>query len=322
MDSELWDPDDPLEPIMAAPEFRQPMYAPLRDISQELLLPGMELVEPNTVAVLETNEAFIEAYMVGLNHEMASSCSGPSTPPTSAAATSASSGMSRATCAGPATRMTTTNCVSSSATSRRSTAGRTGRCSANIRTARDIVPGNLVLLVRGELLRRYPNAVIYATEAVLDAQGRRALGAEQKQPLFRGTLTPDVTFFGFDLDAATASGDGGDEGWFFVFEPPPSEPRFGFEPADAKSAVGERLERSELVQLRRRPDHTRQCPGDRAHRSGSGAHLADALGGYRLRDDAPPRAGGHTRKRDVAGRCLTGSTPAAAAAWRSPASRS
>ena len=99
----------------------------------------------------------------------------------------------------------------------------------------DIVPGNLVLLIRGELLRRYPNAVIYATEAVLDAQGGRALGPEQKQPLFRGTLTPDVTFFGFDLDAATASGDGGGEGWFFVFEPPPSEPRFGFEPAAPKA---------------------------------------------------------------------------------------
>ena len=35
------------------------------------------------------------------------------------------------------------------------------------------------------------------------AGARRALGPEQEQhPLFRGTLTPDVTFFGFDLDAA------------------------------------------------------------------------------------------------------------------------
>ena len=60
----------PIEPIMAAPKFPQPMYEPLRDLSQELLLPGLETVVPNSVLGLKTNRRFVEAYMVGLNFEM------------------------------------------------------------------------------------------------------------------------------------------------------------------------------------------------------------------------------------------------------------
>ena len=57
--------------VMAYPRIDQPMYAPLKDISDELLLPNLNLIPQNTVTLLETNQPFIEAYMVGLNHEMA-----------------------------------------------------------------------------------------------------------------------------------------------------------------------------------------------------------------------------------------------------------
>ena len=56
--------------IRFAPEFSQPMYEPLRDYFQGMLLPGLDQVPPNSIALLETNQKFIEAYMVGLNHEM------------------------------------------------------------------------------------------------------------------------------------------------------------------------------------------------------------------------------------------------------------
>ena len=49
---------------------------------------------------------------------------------------------------------------------------------------------------------------------------------EEVQPLFRGSLQPDVTFFGFDLDPTLAAGD---PGWYFVIQQQPTEPRFGFE---------------------------------------------------------------------------------------------
>src|SRR5262249_47300459 len=41
------------------------------DISEELLLPNVGLIPPNTITLLKTNQKFVEAFLVGLNHEMA-----------------------------------------------------------------------------------------------------------------------------------------------------------------------------------------------------------------------------------------------------------
>ncbi len=62
--------DDPLAPVMTWPEFPQPMGDALRDLSQDWLLPGLDKVPRNCATVLETNPRFVEAYLVGLNHEM------------------------------------------------------------------------------------------------------------------------------------------------------------------------------------------------------------------------------------------------------------
>ena len=63
---------DPLRPVMWHPEFHRPMYRFLRDLSQDYILPGLNDIPPNTVGLLQTNRRFIEAFMVGLNHEFAS----------------------------------------------------------------------------------------------------------------------------------------------------------------------------------------------------------------------------------------------------------
>jgi len=73
-------------------------------------------------------------------------------------------------------------------------------------------------------------------DAVSGAQGHE-LGNEERHPLFRGSLQPDVTFFGFDLtvDQARGSSEPGaaNQGWFFVFQEQPTEPRFALDVADA-----------------------------------------------------------------------------------------
>ena len=63
--------------------------------------------------------------------------------------------------------------------------------------------GSLVLLVRGQLLRRYPNAVVYAVPALpTGASTRRPPVVED--PVFWGRIAPDVTFVGFDLTRETS----------------------------------------------------------------------------------------------------------------------
>jgi hypothetical protein len=64
--------------------------------------------------------------------------------------------------------------------------------------------GQLVLVIRGELLQRYPRSVIRTVRAV----DRRTPGTDARHPLFRAALTPDTTCLGFDLDAAEARGVG------------------------------------------------------------------------------------------------------------------
>jgi hypothetical protein len=205
--------DDPLEPIMDAPAFPQPMYETLRDLSQDYLLPGLEHVPPNTVQLLQTNSKFIESFMVGLNMEMGRELLWRDYP-----------------------------------TDQRGTYFRQfwDTATAGAAPALDIPPihqwgvrrlggfatgaggDKVVLLIRGELLRRYPNTVIYAVRAVMQGTNRTlsTSPADEVHPIFRGTLSPDVTFLGFNLTPADVLSN---PGWYFVMQEQPTEPRFGMD---------------------------------------------------------------------------------------------
>ena len=55
---------------MAYPRIDLPMYEPLKR-ADRALLPNINVIPPNSITLVETNQRFIEAYMVGLNHEFA-----------------------------------------------------------------------------------------------------------------------------------------------------------------------------------------------------------------------------------------------------------
>jgi hypothetical protein len=110
----------------------------------------------------------------------------------------------------------------------------------------------VVLLMRGELLRRYPGAIIYLVEGewAKDSSNQptkpgsprlQATPAQRLYPAFHGTLKPDITFLGFNLDATTVLGNAepadGPPGWYFVIEQPPTEARYGLDET-ASNQVG------------------------------------------------------------------------------------
>ena len=217
--------------IRFAPTFPQPMYEPMRDYFPDMLLPGMDLVPVNTIALLKTSPELIEAYMVGLNHEMSRELlwrgfptdqrgtyfrqfwdAGGEQPPTTEAEREI--------------RRDITPIASWAADSRLGTHG-----------ARGSAVGQMVLLVRGDLLRRYPRAIVYALESIWSADGTsRELGTMERYPIFRATQSPDVTMLGFPLTeeqvrGADTSANGGHAGWFFVLQEQPTEPRFGMDVA-------------------------------------------------------------------------------------------
>jgi hypothetical protein len=209
----------PIEPVMTSPTFPQPMYEPLRDLSQDLLLPGLEQVPPNSVIGLQTNRRFVDAYMVGLNFEMARELLWRGYPTDQ-----------RGTCF-----------------------DQFWDTRGAVVPRRDVTPLHLwgdrglgdpaggppreqfVMLMRSDLLRRYPTAIVYATRAV-DSGGTRmpsTLPSDESYPAFRGTMEPDLFFFGFDLTVDQMTGQAADGtttlGHYIVIQEQPTEPRFGLD---------------------------------------------------------------------------------------------
>jgi hypothetical protein len=184
------------------------MYEAVRDLSPELLMPGVGTIDLDTVTLLNSNPRFIEAYMVGLNHELASELLWREFP----SDTRASYFRQFWDTGGIPVPMPQLPPI-------REWSPATG-LGANFGSGTHVV-----LLIRGELLHRYPDALIYAVKA----KTTKALGTEEKLPLFRGRIDPDITFLGFDLTEDEARGAGSDAGWFFVIQEQPTAPRFGMD---------------------------------------------------------------------------------------------
>jgi hypothetical protein len=236
-----WQAPDLLEPIMAAPEFPQPMYVPLRDLSPDYVLPGVELVPPDTLGLLLSNHQFIEAYMAGLNYEMARQLLWNDYP------TDQRGSYFRqfwdvgayVPQAGDPTDPAQLHELLKDIPPIHTWPKPVPLGQHPNRT--DVVQNNVVLLVRGELFKRYPNAIVYAGKAKLDPKtNQRVLDeTDERYPIFRGTLPTDMTFLGFNLSLDDARGGTAQspEGFFFVFQQQPSEPRFGLEPNEDATPI-------------------------------------------------------------------------------------
>jgi hypothetical protein len=223
-----------LKPVMAYPVFTDAMFEDLRARSADFIIPNYADLPASTITLLEDNDRFIASFMSGLNHEMARELLWREYP-----------------------------------TDQRGTYFRAfwdTRDAADAIAASDIKPmdqwageldsqsarpgGHLVLVIRGELLRKYPSTVVYAQRGAFagaDVTARRELADESvatnvRFPIFRGDLKPDISIFGFLLSEAEARGHRPsgpsdstppDPGWFFVLKERPGEPSFGLDDAES-----------------------------------------------------------------------------------------
>ena len=217
-----------VETVMAAPYFPQPMFEPLRDVSQDLLLPGLDKVKPESVVGLRTNRRFVEAYMVGLNHEMGRELLWRGYPTDQ-----------RGTYFDRFWGQGVPNTAPPDITDLE----RWSLIDPTTRTMRKLgdafgapaLDEEFVMLLRSSLLLRYPNAVVYLTPAirtpptapnpgVLVPDDRPEL---EEPPIFSGAMQPDIAFFGFPVTTAAATGADGGLGYYVVIQEHPTEPRFG-----------------------------------------------------------------------------------------------
>lgn len=232
-------------PVMAHPVIDTPMYRPLSELGTELFLPNIDKIPRNSLSLLEPNQRFIEAYMLGLNHEMARELLWRGYPTDQRGSVFRQCWDVSALLSPELSRTERDLLYDIKLVHRWSLAGALGRNHPNPATA----DARLVLVVRGELLKRYPGTVIYAQRAdwhrsggTPDVNAERELveltpeeqqdppRAKLRKPLFEAAVEPDIYFVGFDLDPTEARGgtSGSDNaGWFFVFQERAGETRFG-----------------------------------------------------------------------------------------------
>jgi hypothetical protein len=201
---------------MACPTFAYPMYEPLNRNEPDWMIPGLgKIRKPEMATLLQTNNRFIEAYLVGLNHEMARELLWREYP-TDQRGTYFDSFWTGATE------------LTAKLHEPPWTAGSLGdHVKADLQ-------GLLVMLVRGELIRRYPGVVAHAARQARLDDGVPVFEDERDSPahtIFQVILPPNLLLAAFSLTKERATQAG--ETWWFTLSENPTEPRFGLDPPPA-----------------------------------------------------------------------------------------
>jgi len=283
--------EDQLHPVKWHPEFHRPMYRFLRELSQEYILPGLEKIPQNTVGLLQTNRRFIEAFMIGLNHEMAAELRWREFPTdmrgsyfrsfwdTSIYSVDENEKMQfRDSETGQEllrliqtkygndfsdfpviealyvkanpneTEKEIADAYESAIEKWLLTReedkdiNRLAHWKKDNRLGDNPVAGKLnnqeedqnqmVLLVRGELLLKFSNTLIYLVKKKADGKPDLGPGALRTYPVFEGALPPDIVFIGFPIKSSEAAG------YFVIFEERLTELRFGLDETPEGSTPG------------------------------------------------------------------------------------
>jgi hypothetical protein len=184
-----------------APHYDQPAYELLRSLAPEWLLPAVGELPVDSVALAQTNGAFIESYLLGLNHSLARELVWRRFPLRTDGTFFdrfwAATGDAPGAVLPPVATWADADRLGSHT------------------TAED----QLVLVIRGALLQRFPTAAVY-----LARPGPGAAGAEQQLlAAFSGRIGADCAFLGFPLTADAARTGG----WSIVVQEALGHARFG-----------------------------------------------------------------------------------------------
>lgn len=213
--------------VMAYPRLDIPLYQRLASYDKRAFLPGVDDIPDDLILLLRTNASFIDSFMVGANVEMNRELLWRAYP-TDQRGTPFHHFWQRFDPQEDIQDIHMWN--------REALGERTDPRYPERTNGKDF----LVLLVRGQLLKRYPNTHVYAWKKGRDeTSGKKHVllkntdgvppsAADIREPVFAGVLGNDIVFFGFDIKPAKQKAGE----WCFVLEEPMTEPRFGFDIED------------------------------------------------------------------------------------------
>lgn len=216
-----------------APVFKNAMYAKLAERNTDFILPGLEKIPSNRVAILQANNEFIESFLVGLNHEMAREFLWREFPvPLNATYFRQFWDVRNAA----TLKEDIQPILQWKSNSKIGTHGNTA--------GQEITEDPIVVVIRGDLLRKYPNTEIFMAKAdwdnknagshklVLDVNNQSEWINDShnlRRSLFSARIEPDYAFLGFNLGIQEVRGNAETPGWFFVMKERAGDTHFGLD---------------------------------------------------------------------------------------------
>jgi hypothetical protein len=214
---------DVLQPLAVTPSFPQPFFETVRDAALPRLIPGLSSFPDEAITVLGADPAAVEAVLVGANHELSRELLWRGVPVPGSATFFARFWDRQDADGKPLNDITGIAAWPAGSD--------LGSHSRGAELA--------VLLLRGELVRRFPHVTLYAAPAVPVSSGSRTIDLTTRiDPVFSGTLGGDSLFAGFPFTTGQAQGGSASPGVYFVFQEHPTAPRFGLNPATDPVSYG------------------------------------------------------------------------------------
>ncbi len=215
-------------PVMACPQFTAPLALALIQEHPEYLLPGLGNFPDDRVTLLVANSPWVESFIAGVNHEMNRELLWRDYP-SDQRGTSFQYFWPRPDGQPDLPPITQWPLATP--------LGSNGAANG------PDVEKMLVLLVRGEVLRRFPRTIVYAAPGmivpgIVETLGLNT-GVDWTAPQFLLRLDSKTTAFAYPLtrDDVHSNVPAGKAGMYFVFSEPVTGPRFNFdEPSDTPPA--------------------------------------------------------------------------------------
>ena len=203
-----------LKPVLAHPRFDDPLFTSLRALGQDYVLPNVAGLPTESITIMEPNDRFVESLLAGACTEMGRELLWNAFPTDQRGTYFPRFWDARdAGLADPPPDIA-------------DLVEWTGGLGTNSTRGGSV----LVLVVRAQLLVKFPSTVVFAQAATV-VNGERQLdpAGDVRYPILRGRLEPDIELYGFDLSPAKARGAGSDAGYFFCFMERPGQARFGLD---------------------------------------------------------------------------------------------
>jgi hypothetical protein len=203
-----------ITPVYRGPVISDPLAERLREISIDALIPGLAAMPDNTVTFLEENRPFIEAFMVGANHEINSELRWRGFP-----TDMRSTVFHRFWQHGYAPADPRGNDIDP-------IHGWTGALGSNPSSNDADQLENLVMIIKGDIIRKIGMPIIEINIAT--GPNWSPNSGQVFEPKFFG-LAGDAAYFGFDVARSTILSPATRDRSFLVIYEPPGRIRFGLD---------------------------------------------------------------------------------------------